>query len=289
MANEQQWTKERQANAKDSLDKLGWPLTEIETRAMLAEIERAWGEIEQQAADLSDLNATMGKAFDALAMRNDDGSVKREPIVDAAVRVAKERDSANGLYQLARLIVSAYDCEDPEQDLWDIGPMIARLRTAIDPALTAAALAETQRRDGLDEQVRALTADRDEWKRIAEEQAAMLLTRGPAIGQEIDLSDGRKATITEAWSNGAGWYVDVRHLDGSKGRMAQEGGVWRASNGPALDSDCDPTPPPEMATTTGEETPADQCGACGGLGCEQPDGGWPRPCFDCKGRGKVSQ
>ena len=35
---------------------------------------------------------------------------------------------------------------------------VARLAAAIDPALTAAALAETQRRDGLDEQIRTLTA-----------------------------------------------------------------------------------------------------------------------------------
>jgi hypothetical protein len=125
------WTKEEHEAAK-----AGKSLDALDISEMLAEIERAWGEIE--------------RLHDAVCHAQSDEIDKLN------VRLAHAHDAANKLYQAAQVVSVVWD--DASVSAEATSAAIEALAAAIDPAEAEACTKETTRRDGLEAEIASISA-----------------------------------------------------------------------------------------------------------------------------------
>jgi hypothetical protein len=239
---------------------------------LLAEIERAWGEIEERretTTRLSERVIEVGKERDV-----------------AVRRLAHAHDSASALYQAATLLLAnAMQQAYGESDHYTVGAArIDALRATVDPALSAAALAECQRRDGLDEQIKQYEGRETQISNILA-TALIEVDIDPATNvvemaqQAAGVMSDRRTLIAER-DEARTDFERMRDLKESEveavlGRFAQQVGIVGPMPRPTLTAEQtsmrrafdearidDGSPggylasedgPPEMATTTGED------------------------------------
>ncbi len=193
------WTPERIEEARERCERArGDTLDAIEAArvaaredlpAALAEIERAWGEIERKVEIMANEHET------ACRIAAENSTLSK--------RLSHAHDAANALYRAA-MAVEAHRSTGPgwSQSI-DFRDLLDALRRAIDPTHLEAAALEAARRDGLDARCKELEAEIERLRArptLTEEQAETL----------TDMIESVESPASEGWTLPSGQNVIIK-------------------------------------------------------------------------------